>query len=91
VLFGPKSVIFAIEMVAIRRYRLSKNIQTARAMLCFEVQFIFPPLNKSLSADRDRFRPVIVSSCYGCAQSCFDPFTMRLLKLWQPWVMCQTR
>ena len=77
-------------MVAIRRHRLSKSIQTVRyqnlAMLCSEAQFIFHLLNKSLAADRDRLRPAIVSSRYVSARSCFDPFTMRLLKLWQRWV-----
>jgi hypothetical protein len=72
-------------MVAIRWLRLPKSIQTVRhqnrAILCFETQFIFHLLNKSLAADRDRLRPAIVSSRYVSAQSCFDPFTMRLLKL----------
>ena len=71
-------------MVAIRRHRLSKSIQTVRhqnlAMLCSEAQFIFHLLNKSLAADRDRLRPAIVSSRYVSARSCFDPFTTRLLK-----------
>ena len=62
--------------------RLSKSIQTVRhqnlAMLCFETQFIFHLLNKSLAADRDRFRPAIVSSRHVSARSSFDPFTMRL-------------
>jgi hypothetical protein len=49
-------------MVAIRRHRLSKSIQTG-AMLCFEAQFIFHLLNKSLAADRDRLRATIVSQC----------------------------
>ena len=72
-------------MVAIRWHRLSKSIQTVRhrdllAMLCSEAQFNFYLLNKSLAADRDRLRPEIVSSRYVSAQSCFDPFKMRLLK-----------
>jgi hypothetical protein len=49
-------------------------------MLRSETQFHFHLLNKSLAADRERLRPAIVSSRYVSAQSCFDPFTMRLLK-----------
>ena len=45
------------KLVAIRRHRFSKSIQTVRdqnlAMLCFETQFIFHLLKKSLAADRD--------------------------------------
>jgi hypothetical protein len=71
-------------MVAIRRDRLSRSIQTVRhgnlAMLRSKTQFHFHLLNKSLAADRERLRPAIVSSRYVSAQSCFDPFTMGLLK-----------
>jgi hypothetical protein len=49
-------------------------------MLCSEAQFIFHLLSKSLAADHDRLRPGIVSSRDVSARSCFDPFTMRLLK-----------
>ena len=74
-----------IEMVAIRRHRFSKSIQTVRdqnlAMLCFETQFIFHLLKNSLAADRDRLRPTIVSSRDVSARSCCELFTMRLLKI----------
>ena len=71
-------------MVSIKRHRLLKSIQTVRhqnlAVLCFETQFNFNLVNKSLAANRDRLRPAIVSSGHVSAQSCFDPFTTRLLK-----------
>jgi hypothetical protein len=50
------------------------------AMLCSKAHINFSLLNKFLAADRGRFRPAIVSLRYVSTQSCFDPFTLRLLK-----------
>jgi hypothetical protein len=49
-------------------------------MLCSEALFNFYLLHKCRAADRDRLKPAIVSSRYVSARSCFDLFTIRLLK-----------